>query len=55
MKEPAETKFDIDIRKNVYANVEFHKDLYAVFYDGTAMFQRIVERDDAGTYQHYLR
>ena len=44
MKEPAGTKFDIDIRKSLYANVELHKDLYAVFNDGTAMLQRIVER-----------
>ena len=43
VKEPSETKFDIDIRKNLYVNVELHKDLYAVCPGGTAMFQRIVE------------
>ena len=35
VKEPVETRFDIDIRNHLHANVEFHKDL---------MFQRIVER-----------
>ena len=42
VKEPA-ARYDIDIRKNLCVSVEFHKNLYAVFYDGTAIFQRIVE------------